>query len=199
MVCSSPLRMGLDAATLGRAAAVVRDGGDVGDGADLEANRAERTDCGFPAGAGSLDEHVDALHTVLHRAATGSLGCHLRGEGGRLAGALEADGAGGGPRDDRAGGVGAGDHRVVERALDVGMSGDDILLLFATHLAGAGVTTCSSHKSGFLLEFWFHSRQAIARRLLGLLLTGDGLAGALATAGVGARALTTYREAAAVA
>ena len=59
-----------------------------------EADGPERADRGLTAGAGTLDEHVDALHAVLHGTAAGGLGGHLRGERGRLAGALEADGAG---------------------------------------------------------------------------------------------------------
>src|SRR3954471_18525026 len=68
----------------------------------------------------------------------GGLGGHLRGERRGLAGALEADGAGGGPRDHRPGRVGDGDDGVVERALDVSLALDDVLLLFTAHLLGAG-------------------------------------------------------------
>src|SRR5215212_7011785 len=104
MVVLAPLE-GSDPAPLGRAAAVVGGRGDVLDGADLEADRTQRTDRGLTAGAGTLHEHVDLAHAVLHRPAPGSLGGHLRGERGGLARTLEADGARGCPRDDRAGRV----------------------------------------------------------------------------------------------
>src|SRR5262249_57136176 len=51
----------LDAAPLGRAAAVVRDGRDVLDGGDLETRHLERTDGGLTAGAGTLHPHLHAL------------------------------------------------------------------------------------------------------------------------------------------
>src|SRR5215471_3710025 len=125
MVSSSPS----DPAPLGRPAAVVRLRGDVGDGADLEADRTQGTDRGLAARARALDEDVDLLHAVVHRPATGGLSGHLRGERGGLARALEADGASRGPRDHRTGGVGDRDDGVVERALDVGFALSDVLLL----------------------------------------------------------------------
>src|SRR6476660_7739211 len=90
----------LDSAPLGRAATVVRDGGDVGDGADLEAGRLERADRLLTAGARTLHVDLDLAHAVLHRA----LGRAVRGErrrGGRaLARTLEAGDAGRAPADD---------------------------------------------------------------------------------------------------
>src|ERR1700710_1286399 len=107
MVLKSPVPVsGSDAPALGRAATVVGGGGDVLDGADLEADGTQRTDRGLAARARALHEDVDLLHPVVHRTATGSLGGHLGGERGGLARALEADGAGRGPRDHGAGGVG---------------------------------------------------------------------------------------------
>src|SRR5262249_22303568 len=98
----------------------------------------EGPDRRLAARARTLDEHVDLLHAVVHRPAPGGLGGHLRGERGGLAGPLEADGAGRGPRDHRTRGVGDGDDGVVERALDVSLALGDVLLLLATHLLGAG-------------------------------------------------------------
>src|SRR6185295_315948 len=97
--CGAARRTRSNAAALRRTAAVVRGGGDVLDRADLEAGGLEGADRGLTAGAGTLDEHVHLAHAVLLRAAGGRLGGHLRGEGGRLARALEADVAGGGPGD----------------------------------------------------------------------------------------------------
>src|SRR6478752_10641485 len=138
-------RCGSDAATLRRTAAVVRRRGDVLDRTDLEARGLEGADRGLTAGAGTLDEDVDLAHAVLLRAAGGRLGGHLRGEGGGLARALEADVAGGGPGDHVARGVRDRDDGVVERALDVGVPVSDVLLFLATHLLGCALTTLGGH------------------------------------------------------
>src|SRR5919112_2926812 len=170
-----------DATALRRTAAVVRRRGHVLDGADLEADRTQGPDRRLAARARALDEHVDLLHAVVHRPAPGGLGGHLRGERRGLARALEADGAGRGPRDHRARGVGDGDDGVVERALDVGLALGDVLLLLAADLLGPRLAAA-----------WWHG-------LLGLLLAGDGPLGTLAGAGVGLGALAADREALAVA
>src|ERR1700712_4557024 len=88
-----------DAATLGRADAVVRLRRHVVDRADLEAGGLEGADRGLAAGARALDDDVDPLPAVLLRLARSGLGSELRGERGRLAGPLEADAAGRGPAD----------------------------------------------------------------------------------------------------
>src|SRR3954453_16953844 len=134
-----------DAAALGRTAAVVRSGRDVLDRADLEAGGLEGADRGLTAGAGTLDEHVHLAHAMLLRAAGGRLGGHLRGEGGGLARALEADVAGGGPGDHVARGVRDRDDGVVERALDVRVAVSDVLLFLAAHLLGSALTTLGGH------------------------------------------------------
>src|SRR4051794_5516486 len=123
-----------DPTPLGRTAAVVRLGGDIGDGADLEAGGLQRTDRGLPAGAGTLDEHVDLLQAVLLRLACAALGGHLRGERRGLARALEADVPGRRPTDHVALWVGDRHDRVVERALDVRVAVGDVLLFLAPDL-----------------------------------------------------------------
>src|SRR5918995_5775003 len=133
------LSLGSDAAALGRPASVVRGGRDVLDGADLEADGTQRPDGGLTTRARALDEDVDLLHALVHGATAGGLGSHLGGEGGGLARALEADGAGRGPRDHRTGRVGDRDDGVVERALDVGFALSDVLLLLAAHLGRAAL------------------------------------------------------------
>src|SRR3954466_11290145 len=140
MVCSLLSRS--DPAPLRRAAAVVCDRGDVLDGADLEADRTQRTDRGLTAGAGTLHEHVDLAHAVLHRPASGGLGGHLRGERGRLAGALETHLAGRGPGDDRTGRVGDRHDGVVEGALDVRLPVGDVLAFLAPDLLDGGPSAC---------------------------------------------------------
>src|SRR5918992_619894 len=89
----------LDPAPLGWAAAVVRDGRDVGDGGDLETGRLERADGLFASRAGTLHEHLDLTHAVLHRAARGAVGAERGGVGRALAGSLEAGQAGTAPCD----------------------------------------------------------------------------------------------------
>src|SRR5215475_11989028 len=130
-----------DPATLGRTASVVRLRGDIGDRPDLESRRGQRTDGGLPAGARTLDINVDLAHAVLHRAAGGGLSGQLRGERGRLARALETDLAGGGPRNHGTGRVRDGHDRVVEGALDVGLSVGDVLSFFAPDLLDGGAGT----------------------------------------------------------
>src|SRR3954451_3346705 len=144
--------VGSDATALGRPASVVWGGRDVLDGADLEADRTQGPDRGLAARARALDEGVDLLHAVVHRSASGGLGGHLRGERRGLARALEADGAGRGPRDHRTRGVGDGDDGVVERALDVGFTHGDVLLLLAADLLGAGLTALGRHAVPLLLR-----------------------------------------------
>src|SRR5215831_7100907 len=134
-----------DPAPLGRAAAIVRNRGDVLDRADLQPGRLQRPDGGLPARARTLYEHVDLAHAVLHGPAGRGLGRHLRGERRGLARALESDLAGGGPGDDAPAGVGDRDDGVVERALDVGVPVSDVLALFPADLLGGAGATLRRH------------------------------------------------------
>ncbi|MNI74502.1 hypothetical protein D3C73_1305900 [compost metagenome] len=72
-------------------------GGDVLDGANLEASSLKRTDCGFASGSRALDEYVNLAQTVLLSALCSSFGSHLGSERGGLTGALEANLTGGSP------------------------------------------------------------------------------------------------------
>src|SRR4051812_46675710 len=101
----------LDPAPLTGAAAVVCLRGDVLDACDLEPGGLQRADRGLTAGAGALHEDLDLLHALLDALARGGVSRHLRGEGGRLARALEPGAAGGLPSDDVALAVGQGDDR----------------------------------------------------------------------------------------
>src|SRR5688572_2261168 len=111
--------LALDAAPLGRAAAVMRDWGDVGDGADLEAGCLERSDGLLAAGSRTLHVDLDLAHAVLHGTFGRALGRQGRRVRRALARALEAGNAGRAPADDRAVEVRDRDDRVVERRLDV--------------------------------------------------------------------------------
>src|ERR1022692_2215612 len=159
-----------DPAPLRRAAAIMRNRGDVLNGSHLKAGRLQRTDSGLPPRARALDEDVDFAHPVLHGATCGSLRRHLRGERCRFARSLEADLARGSPRNDVA-------DRIGERAPDVGVPMSDVLPFFAAHLLGAG-TALRRH----LLPAPGGRRIAVSRELLlaGLLLAGHCLLPALA-------------------
>src|SRR3954471_15521713 len=138
----------LDPTTLGGTASVVRLRRDVGDLADLQARGLQRTDGGLPAGTRALDEHVDLAHAVLHSPASGGLGGQLHGERSRLAGALEAHLARGGPGDDSTGRVGDRHDGVVEGALDVRLPVGDVLAFLAPDLLDCGPCACLRwHKS----------------------------------------------------
>src|ERR1700677_3589751 len=125
--------------TLGRAAAIMRNGGDVLDGPDLKAGRLQRPDRGLAAGARSLDEDVDLAHAVLHGTARCGLGGLLGCVRGRLARTLEPDLPGGRPRDHAPDRVGDRDDGVVERRADVGVPVSDVLPLLAAHLLGCAL------------------------------------------------------------
>src|SRR6476620_3962585 len=115
------MRSGLrsDPAPLGGAAAVVRDGGDVGDRGDLEAGGLEGTDRLLAAGARTLHVNLDLAHAVLHGTARSAVSRERRSVRRALARALEAGDTRRAPADDRAVEVGDRDDRVVERGLDM--------------------------------------------------------------------------------
>src|SRR5690606_10281312 len=182
-----PRNTGSDAATLRRAAAVVRLRRDVLNRTHFEPSGRERADRGLASRARSLHEDVDLLDAVLLSLARSRLGSHTGGVRGRLARALEAHATGGCPADDSAGRVGDRDDGVVERRLDVGLAQRDVLLLLAARLARGGLGC--SHENSLL----------IPGRLAGLLLAGDGALRALAGTGVGLGALTADRESTTVA
>src|SRR5439155_4914820 len=119
--------MALHPSPLGRAAAVVRDGRDVGDGGHLQACGLQGADRLLTAGAGALDEDLYVAHAVLHGALRGAFR-GLRGVVGRaLARALEADQSRRTPAQHVPGRVRDRHDRVVERGLDVGVPYRDIL------------------------------------------------------------------------
>src|SRR5690606_36247588 len=94
--------------------------------------------------------------------------------------------------DHRTVGVGDGDDRVAEGALDVSLPVGHVLLVLAAHLPGAGRATALG---GHAVSPDGGSRYGL---LAGLLLAGHGALGALAGARVGLGALAAHREAAAV-
>src|SRR5699024_6207945 len=131
---------------LGRTAAVVGLGRDIGDRAHLQAGGLERADRGLTTRAGALDKDIDLLHAVLLCLAGGVLRGELGGEGRRLARALEADVSRGRPGQNGTGRVGDRDEGVVARAPDVGLAVSDVLLFpAATRLLGAPGASLGGH------------------------------------------------------
>ena len=78
----------------------MRDGRDVLDGADFQADGLEGANGGFAAGAGAFDADFHFLHAVGHGLAGGVLRDHLRGVSRALARAFETHATGGGPADE---------------------------------------------------------------------------------------------------
>src|SRR5262249_49479570 len=109
----------LDAALLRRAAAVVRDRGDVRDARDLEPHAVQGADRRFTPRAGTADTHFDVLHAMLLRGPASLLGRHLRRERRGLAGAAETAAARRRPRQGVPLPIGDRDDRVVERGVNV--------------------------------------------------------------------------------
>src|SRR3954464_15747688 len=124
-------------------------GRDVADAGDLEAGGLERADRRLAARARALDEHLDALETLVDALARSGVGGDLGGERRGLARALEAGAAGGLPRDDVAFLVGERDDRVVEAGLDVGLAERDVLARLA-----APTAACWSLLSHYFLTFF---------------------------------------------
>src|SRR5215469_4815545 len=190
-------------APLRRAAAIVRDRGDVLNRADFEAGRRQRPDRGLAPRARTLHEDVDLAHAVLHRPARSGLGGHLGGVRSRLPRSLETDLPGRCPGDHAATGIGDRDDRVVERALDVRVPMRDVLAFLPANLLDAGAAL-RRHSAPLLTEVVGpaagHSARAPAARsgllLAGLLLASHCLLLALAGACVGLRPLTVHRKAA---
>src|SRR5690242_17096579 len=167
----------LDAPALGRAAAVVRNGGHIPDSGDRHTHRLQGAQRGLTTRAGARDVDFQRADAVFGGLTAGVLGRHLGGVGRRLTRTLEPHQAGAGPGDRVPLGVGDGDHRVVERGVHVRHARSDVLAL-ATFDAR---------------RFLGHRRYALV-----LLLAGDRLGGTLAGAGVGVRALAADRQALAV-
>ena len=138
----------LYATLLRGAAAVVGQRGVVFDGGDFEAAVLKGGDGGFAAGAGALDADFDFLEAVLFGLGGALLSSAGGGEGGALAGALEADGAGRVPSEGFAVDVGDGDLGIVERSLHMGDALDDVLSDFLFASFGHGGILCGGLRIG---------------------------------------------------
>src|SRR6056297_1470441 len=193
-----------DAATLARAAAVMRNRRHVADRGNGETGGLQCAQSRFAARTGTRHLDLKGTHAVLGRLATGILRSHLRSIGGRLAGALEAHHAGGGPRDRVTLRIGDGDHGVVERSVHMRDARNDVLAFAAAYAGGilGHVSICPSGAPVIPGARENAARSSPVRRLAHrsglLLLAGDRLRLALAGAGVGMRTLAADRQVAAV-
>src|SRR6185437_13504180 len=177
-----------DAAALAGTAAVVRDRRHVADRSDVEAGRLDGAQRRFAPGTGAGNLNLKRAQAVLAGLAHGVLGRHLRRERRRFARALETHRAGRRPRDGVALRIGDGNHRVVERRIDVRDAGDDVFALLA-----ADASAFLGHAS--ILYALASARNSMLLRTSGLLLLArNGLRLALAGAGVGVRALAADRK-----
>src|ERR1700675_4883321 len=118
----------------------------------LDARVLDRADRGLTTRARTLHHDIDPPDTVLHRAPCRGLGRELRRERGALAGALEADVPGGGPRERVPLLVRDRDDRVVERRLDVRDAVADVLSLTAARTPSARCRLC--HLVALALYLW---------------------------------------------
>src|SRR5262249_42569844 len=117
---------------------------------NLETGCLKRADRRLAAGARPLYEDLDLLEPVLHAFPRARVCGHLRGERGRLAGALEARRAGRLPRDDVPVLVGEGHDRVVERRLDVRLTDGDVLADAAARTTARRLSARRRHYLAFL-------------------------------------------------
>ena len=179
--------------SLGRTAAVVRDGSDVGDGEDLEAGSLEGTDSGFPARARALDFDVDLTEASVEAGLGDRAGSDLGGKRRGLPGAGHAAGSGAGPGDDAALLVGDGNDGVGVGSVDMGNTLGESelgLLLADRRLLSLGLGGLGSALSDFS-----HCCYLSSLADGGLLVVGDRLSGALAGPGVRLVSLTAAGKA----
>src|SRR6187401_2436013 len=125
-----------DPAALRRADAIVRNGRDVANGHDLQPAGLKRPESRLAAGARPRNLDLDRPHAMLHGGAPRLVGRHLRGIGSGLARPLETELPRRRPGDRVALNVGDGDHRVVERGMNMHHTRGDVLALLAARADG---------------------------------------------------------------
>src|SRR4051812_36188844 len=111
-----------------RAAAVVRNGGNVLDESHAEADGGQGAESRLATGAGATYEYLHGTHAVFRRFAGGILGRDLRRERRVLAGATEPLATGARPGDRVTHRVGNRHDGVVERGENIDVSGGNVLL-----------------------------------------------------------------------
>ncbi|MEY2770505.1 MAG: hypothetical protein RIQ38_924 [Pseudomonadota bacterium] len=139
------LEKSLDATTLLRAAAVVRDRGHVRDGRDADAQSTQGAHRRLAARTGAFDLDVEILDALFHCSATGHFRGHLGSEGRRFARTLEALATGRCPRQSIALAVGDGDDGVIERSVNVSDAVGNVLADFFAHALGCVAGRLFSH------------------------------------------------------
>src|SRR5262245_15363909 len=190
----------LDAAPLGRPAAVVRNRGDVPDRRDLQPDRLQRSDGSLAARPRPPDVDFHLLQPELHRLARRVLRRRLGRERRALSRALEPGASRARPGHDVAHLVGERDDRVVEGRLHVGDAHTDLLALASPPALSRGgrrfLFLGVSHACASLL---LRRRGSRRRGRHGLLLDHDALAAPLPGPRIRVGALSTDGQALAVA
>src|SRR6185369_14112333 len=126
----------LNAAALGSAAAIVRNGCHVADRRHVEADCLQRAQCRFASCTRTTHFDLEGAHAVLDRFLGGVFGGDLRGIGRRFARTLESERARRRPRYGIALPVGDGDDRVVERRVHMRDARHDVLLFLLARARG---------------------------------------------------------------
>src|SRR5690606_9813848 len=116
---NEPLRFPLDATTLGRTAAVMRNRCDVCNAGELDTQSIQSTHRRFTAWTGALDANFKIFNTVFHGSTAGCFSGNLRGKRRGFTRAFKARATRRSPGQCVALTVSNGDDRVVKRSVDV--------------------------------------------------------------------------------
>jgi hypothetical protein len=146
----------------------VRNGSLVLDHRDVKARDLQRADSGFTALAGSLNEDLDSLESVLHGSLGGCFRSGLRSEGSIFLGTAETEAACTGPGNGISVGVRDSYYSIIETGADVSLAVFNILAFFFLTSDSSFLSGCS-HDSNLPL----------------FLFAGDRLAGAFSGPGIG--------------
>src|SRR2546430_4209805 len=147
--------MSLHSPALGRTAAIVRNGGDVANGAPFQAGRRQSANGRLAARAGPADPHLQRADTMVARQVGSIHGRLLGGEGRALARAPESQRARALPGEHPALQITDGDQGVVERSLDVGHSARNVLALLLLKLLLLALFLRSGRAGPASSCYWF--------------------------------------------
>lgn len=114
----------------------MRNRGNVGDAADLDAKHIQGAHSGFASGTGTLDANLQILDAALLRGLARSFGRNLSSERGRLARTLEPGASGSRPRQGITLAIRDRDYRVVEGGMHMRNAFGNVLFDFLSRLDG---------------------------------------------------------------
>ena len=127
----------LHAAPFGRAASIMRDGGDIANGSHGQSGGADGAHGGFPPAAGALHIDMYPFHPLIRRASRDIFRRQLRREGGAFFRPFESDGSGTCPPDHVPIQVRDAHDGIIEGGLDVGVALDHRAVHALTGFRGA--------------------------------------------------------------